>query len=519
MNASNWIQNPDRQRFLMELAAEALVAGKQRLTYTGAKNDPSPVGGVQPYIHGGGGLLSDPGQNPAIFSSIIHPDMGLWAALPIRNAPIVSGDYGGIDVEYLTTITGVTSGNVDDFDNQPTEACGDAPVAGLLKACTLTAPFGRYYVGIRQVDVRRVGRLATRGETPDFRLQNSGMENNPFAPQMFPSGGDWINDELRSRLYEGATGWQRLLAPRVYTADPTNNTNGARDFVGLDLQINTNKRDAFTQNLCPGMDSAITNFGSVNINDADANGFYIYDWIEAMMYYLQGSADRMGMSPVKWVVSMRRDLFYMLTRIWRVQSYVQSVRMVSTINTTSKDGAQIILSGQEEAKLRDEMYSGRFLTLPNGERLDVVLDDGIEVSVGSPASESVSEIYFVPVTALGGVPVTYWQYFNYDNAQTRRLAEMSRGQIYTTDGGRFLWTWNQRNGCFTVQFSGEPRLMMHTPYLAGRITNVAYQPLISSRSPYPGDSLFYNGGRLTGRLPLTYSEWSPSTPTFPGVVG
>lgn len=519
--APQWVENPDLQMAVVERAAQMLVDGKAKLSFLGQKNDPASVGGQGPYMHGGGGLLAAPGQNPVIFSSIVQPDIGVWSALPFRNTPVVSPEYGGIDVELITTLTGVTSGNVDDFNNQPNASCDDAPIAGMLKACTLPSPYGSFAVRTNQIDIKHVGRLSTRAEEPNFQLQNTGINENPFTPTVMPQGGSWINDEIQARLYEAAIGWQRVLAPQTYTGNPANNKagGGARQFVGLDLIINTgNKVDFFTQNLCSGMDSALTNFGSVNIDEADANGFYIYDWVEAMMYYLQANADRMGMSPVKWVVAMRRDLFYQLTRFWRVQSYVQNIRMVSTLNTTNKDGAQIVLSGQEEAQLRDEMYQGRFLSLPNGQRLEVIFDDGIAVTTGSPASEFVSSMYFIPVTAMGNVPITYWQYFNYDNGQARNIMQMARGQIWTSDGGKFIWTFNQRNGCFETQYWGSPRLMMHAPYLAGRIYNVGYQPLIASRSAYPVDNNFYNGGRTNSPLPLGYGEWSTSTPVWAGTL-
>jgi hypothetical protein len=58
----------------------------------------------------------------------------------------------------------------------------------------------------------------------------------------------------------------------------------------------------------------------------------------------------------------------------------------------------------------------------------------------------------------------------------------------------------------------EPRLMTHAPHLGGRIEDVAYNPGIASRDPFPGDSLYYNGGRLNnGTLPTYYSPFDPSS--------
>lgn len=516
----DWVTYTTKQQQALELMAELMLANKSHLTVDpalGYKNDPTVIGGVQPYVHGGGGLLSPAGQDPAIFSAIVQPDRGVLTALPIRNTVLMSDEYGGYDAPLYTTFTGVTAGDLDDWDNQPTAPCDDAPVAGLLKACTLTAPFGRFSAAVRQIDRKRMGRLVNLGETGDFRLQNGMITADPFTPQQTPqNGGDWINQEIAVRYFEAAMGFQRLLAPLVFTGNPINNTaqDGARQFMGLDLLINAgNKRDAFTSAVCTAMDSAIATFGGANVNEADADGNYIYEWFEYIMRYLNSNAERMGMAPASWVAVMRRDLFYELTRYWRIQYYVQFIRMMDTINTAAA-GGRINVEANDEAAMRDAMFKGRFLPLATGERLNVILDDGIAVT--AVGAESQSEVYFVPLTVLGSVPVTYWQYFNYENAQGRLFdQQLSRGQTYTTDGGKFLWAWSHKNGCFTAQWTTEPRIIMHTPYLAARLQDVNYQPLIAVRDAYPDGGLFYNGGRTNSPFPSYYNEWA-STPSWEG---
>lgn len=515
----------EKQGRLLELAAEIILSSKSHLQLSGngllegRKNNPTVVGGVQPYVHGGGGLLSTPGQDSAIFSAIIQPDRGVLTSLPIRNDVIMGGEYGGYDSPLYTTFTGVTQGAGETWSNQPDAPCDDAPVGGLLKACTLTAPFGRFSMAVRQLDRKRIGRLTNVGENPDFRLMNGMITNDPFTPQQTPNGGgDWINEEVQTRFIEAGMSFQRLVAPLVFTGDPNNNkaNDGARQFIGLDILINAgNKRDAITSSLCTAMDSLIANFNGANVNEAGPSGAYVYEWIEYMMRFLNANAERMGMGPVRWAVAMRRDLFYELTRYWRIQYYVQFIRTVNTINNGDY-GGQLNISANDEAGMRDAMYNGRFLPLSTGERLDVILDDGIaESAVGAEAQ---SDIYFIPLTVLGGTPVTYFQYFNFDNAQGRYFdQQLSRGQTHTTDGGKFLWSWNQKNGCWTGQWTTEPRIIMHTPYLAGRLENVNYSPLIRVRSPYPTDALFYDGGRLTSPYPSFYNEWT-TTPDWPGVT-
>ena len=48
------------------------------------------------------------------------------------------------------------------------------------------------------------------------------------------------------------------------------------------------------------------------------------------------------------------------------------------------------------------------------------------------------------------------------------------------------------------------------PHLAARITNISYTPIIGTRSPYPSDPDFYDGGK-TNRNSYSPSFWSPNT--------
>jgi hypothetical protein len=485
-------------------AAAVKAHANTRPTPIGRKNNPAGTAAA-PYVHGSGGLFSTPGLDAAIFNAMVQPMSGLASRLPVLPDPVASADYGGADTPMMPIFTGVTEG-ADDWANQPSTVCGDAPIGGLSKVCIQTAPYGLMSQGVREISLKRVGRLTNRGEMTDLRLMGQNLTQDPLRPaEMSLADLGWVNDEMKVRMFEAGVSFQRLVRPLVWAGNPTNNTNGARQFSGLELLINTGKKDLITGALCPAADSAITNWGNTDVAAA-LNGVYLLTHMERLHRYLKTLANQTGMSPVSWVLVMRPDLFQRLTEIVETQRYAAAIAMMKTINGTAPEGGQIHLDARTTLAEAEAMRNQSYLPL-NGEMMEVVQDDTIPETVVSGGFTS--DIYFVPMTALGGVPVTYWQFFSYDNAQARFLMGKTGGHAYTTDGGKFLWSVNFRNACFNMQYSSEPRILLHTPYLAARIDNVKYDPGIHSRDWNPDDALFYNGGRTNaGPNPAFYPDWS-----------
>jgi len=73
--------------------------------------------------------------------------------------------------------------------------------------------------------------------------------------------------------------------------------------------------------------------------------------------------------------------------------------------------------------------------------------------------------------------------------------------------GAFM-TWpRQTNTCFVLQSVIEPRLVLRTPYLAGRLQNVRYCPIQHTRDADPTGDYFVNGGKTSRSGPSFYSVW------------
>jgi hypothetical protein len=454
------------------------------------------------YAHGQGGLFSAAGLSRPLFSAMVLPIQGLQSRLPVRYSNETNPLHG-----IITGVTATTGSN-------PTGVCDDPPTAGLMKLCTHTFVFGRYSRQSRVFDIDRVGKVTNRGEFSDFQLMGnpfSGDTNIANAPTIpgFGGGNNPARTEVAKALFELAVSWSRDFANQIYEGNPANNTSGGgyAEFYGLNSLINTGYRDAITGIACAAADSIISSFANQNVATAAATAVrqitYVYR-------NLNNLAARANLSPVRWVLAMPYALFYELTDVW-------PCAYLSYRCTNLATGSTNFIDAGDQTEMRDRMRgnleerTGQYLLI-DGQEVPVVLDDAIdEDGVGS--GTFVSQIYFVPMTVLGGTPVTYMEYFNYDgpNGPMEMAKYMApEGSYYTTDGGRFLWHKKPpTNFCVQVAAKTEPRLILETPYLAARLTNIRYTPLLKERSPFTDSSYFVNGGRTD------YAGYGPSyyTPT------
>lgn len=439
------------------------------------------------YAFGSGGLFNTPGLNPGIINATILPTLGLQAALPV---------IGSVYQQPLTPIfTGVTA-STGSFSAAP---CGDTKVVGLAKLCNIATVFGRWSMKTPTMDLTRVGQITNRGYFTDFRLlgdpTNSTISNGvtPTLPQGGLSAA--ITGEVQKQMMQFRIGWAREFSKLLYAGNPTNNLgDGYKEFRGLDILINTGYQDAETGVWCTAANSLLQSFSSANFSTSSTAATALVALVQDMYRYLESLADRTGLSPMKLAIAMPRDMFYELTKVWPI-SYATTA---TTVIASGQTNTQLQVNAMDSANLRDEMRNGQFLMV-NGVRVQVVVDDAIaQTAIGSGVYEAT--IYFVPLYVLGNTPATYVEYFNFDGDGA--LAEASRifgipGKYFTTDAGRYAFV--KLNDDFCVAFKGAEiaRVRLDTPFLAARLTNVRYTAGIVSRSPYPGDATFYDGGKTS----------------------
>lgn len=471
---------------------DALLARMPEATRTkSVSSTPTSV-----YGHGPGGLFSTPGLNRPLFSAMILPRMGIQTRLPLRPSMDTNPLFG--------IITGVTATT----GSEPDGVCDDPKSAGMMKLCTHSYVYGRFSRQSRVFDVDRAGQIVNRGEFMDLQMMNNPLAGiqSPTSPSM--PGFDpqrAAQNEVAKALFELGVSWSRDFAKVLYTGNPSNNTTngGYKEFYGFETLVNTGYRDAETGTLCPAADSIVRSFGGL---DVSSNASAIVRQITNIYRNLKYLANRAGLDPVEWVLTMPFGLFYELTEVYPITYMTYRALAVPTGSQNYVDAGDLETM---RADMRGDLmnYTGQFLLI-DGQKVPVVIDDAVPETENGDGSFT-SDIYFIPMNVLGSTPVTFMEYFNYDSpngAMEMAKAFAPGDSYYTTDSGRFMWHKKPpTNFCVQLLAKTEPRLLLLTPYLAARLTDVKYLPLTHERSPFTDSAYFVNGGNTSQTAPSLYS--------------
>ncbi len=479
--------------FIDELEARM---GKKQANAWGVKAVPSGTPTTN-YMHGPGGIFGVSGIERDIISTRVQP-MGIAGALPARGTIRTNPLFG-----YITGFQ-ANSGTVADG------VCDDPETAGATKSCLQTAQFGRYSFQTKEIEVNRVGQQTDRGEFLDLRLINDPLlaqEGGLLAQNI--NGTPDLRREVLMAFVEVGVSFQNQLIQQVYQGNPANNSAGGgfKEFPGLDILIGTDKVDAITGINCPSLDSDIKDF-NYGLVCEEAEGTDIVEVVSYMYRFLRHNATRMNFNPTTWAIAMRQELFYEITACWPCSylTYRCSFRDADTQARVNVDAADGIA-------MRDAMRNGNYLLI-DGAQIPVVIDDGIVEETDADnaniaAGEFASDIYFIPMTVRGGMAVTYMEYQDYTQTAMMAIQDGRVGSFFWSDGGRFLWHAKPpTNWCNQWVSKIEPRIILLTPQLAGRIQNVRYSPLQHTRDPFPGDPYFVDGGETSRVGPSLFSDWN-----------
>jgi hypothetical protein len=243
--------------------------------------------------------------------------------------------------------------------------------------------------------------------------------------------------------------------------------------------------------------------------DVGTNAGTLVNTLTSMYRNRRYVASRTGLDPVEFVFAMNWGLFYEITAIWPCAYF--TVRCA----TASPDGTSSVVNvdAAEQIRMRDEMRgdiqnrTGQFLWI-DGQKVPVILDDAItETEVGGGIFSG--SIYLLPLTVLGGTPVTYLEYLNYDSPAGAMEAAQTfapAGTFYTSDSGRFFWIKKPpTNFCVQLEAKTQTRVRLDTPYLAARLTDIRWRPIQHERSPWESSAYFVDGGSTTYAAPSWYS--------------
>jgi hypothetical protein len=420
-------------------------------------------------LHGTGGIFSTPGLDRTVVTAYIRPH-GISNIL--RKIPSVD------ESPRFATLTGFT-----ETGTEPSNACDDAPT-GYVKGCNLTAQFGLVRRDTNTIDIDKVMLRLNRSDFKDLVLAGNVLGLTDLVPANL-NPNQMLNVLTMSEMIVAGTNAERKLVRDLWQG-----TVAAGTFPGLDAQITTGHVDADTGTSCPAVDSDVKDFNYNNVDGSDTLDIVAY--ISMLEYYLRNNAVKMGLDPVDWVFAMREQLWEELSAVWPIRYHTDRSAAVPA-------GSTLFLDGREMVAERDAMRNGMVLKV-NGRSYPVVTDDGIfehnNVNNGSlGAGEYASTIYMIPLQIASGIDATFMEYVDFRQAQPDVALLSAFGgapDFFWTDNGFFSWSIDQNRWCYQLSLKAEPRVVLRTPHLAGRIDSVKYLPLQHLRdtdldSPYHVD--------------------------------
>lgn len=446
------------------------------------KNDPAstvptgnvPHGQTQQPLGNVYGLFTQPGVRPEMYSALARP----YSVTSILN--VSRSEYNQEIIEILTGQTASAGTN-------PTGFCGNPAVVGNLKVCAQLTTFGKYYIKTELNAIPEVGQLKNRADIPR-NILNTPVGANPFMPDIFWSLPD-TRSQLRFETYRIGVDYERTLEQvAINGVQGTQNSDyigWITQFNGLDRLIKTGYADSVTGTTCPAADSAVQTFGA-NISGNGVGGFSIVESLSYLVQDLQTRAGQVGMDTVEHAIVLRRDLFNVLVEYWACEYWTYNCDGSAT-SPNNRDGATI-------QQLRTDMWNGRFLYV-NGQRVPVVFSDGLtRETVGANLFNS--DILVVPVR-WNGLPLLDFQYFPMDNLYITEFTNAFGVGTPITSAENGMWLIGQRSTglCLEWHFAMQGRMILETPFLAGRLDNCQYS--LAGRSPrdaYPGMSFYADGG-------------------------
>jgi len=155
----------------------------------------------------------------------------------------------------------------------------------------------------------------------------------------------------------------------------------------------------------------------------------------------------------------------------------------------------------------------RRMVIPiNGTEYPVVVDTGIfehnnANNANLNAGQFASTIYMLPLTITGNFPSLYMEYVDYRGATVDTNLLRGTEPFFWTDNGMFSWAMEFIKWCYKASLKIEPRIVLRTPHLAGKIENVRYTPLQHLREPDPDSPYHYDGGVSLRNPGTRYAVW------------
>lgn len=454
----------------------------------GQKNTPASTTLTAPALHGpfqGNnaqfGIFTQPGVRPERWSTLVRP-RSLARLLALNRSVYFQ--------ELLEVMTGVTASS----GTNATGFCGNPPTVGQGKVCEQVYSWGKWYIKTDLEAVAEVGQLRNRADVP-AEIINSGPTMNPLIPDLMYRLDD-TRSSLQYELWRLGVDLERTLEQVLVqgnTALGSANTHHGwiAEFAGLDSQIKTGHTDNPTGFACAAMDSIVISFNAdVNSTIGGGDGRNVTQALTDMVHAAEDRAMEMGMDDVVWAFVGRKEEFRALTEVLSCQYNTYRCTSTNNPNATLNEDAQ------RTNDLRLEMQNGKFLLL-DGVQYPYVYSEGV-VRDGIGANHFKSDLYLVPVS-WQGMPLLRLEYYPMDNPYSTEWANFTGTTTATLNNGLFIAGRRDTGLCMEYHFQSKMRLILETPWLAGRLDDVSYTYRAAIRNADPNDTWFYADGGRTYR--------------------
>lgn len=486
------------ERFLDGLAATL----EQKL----AKKAVSSVGSYGYYAHGPG--LFTPVMDPNVINAVQLPSAGLYSMLPELPTDFETPVYGIITGQTAGTDTGARG---DD--------CGPWGTSGFTQLCRQVEGLATQGITSPIINLNRIGHLVDRADFQDYRLIGDPFNYADSANNMQGflgtngNGGDFLNSDIEKIIREMDVEMVRRFYPDLWTSNPSNPADAYHDswYRGMQLKVNTGYQDVITGTACPAADSLVIPFstvatGGTNITTTASASTTMVDLAQDLVYTFERKAKQQGLDPVQWVFVGTPELFMEITAAWPC-SYMTNRCLTASAGTPNQVQASDML------KMREEMRAGSFLWV-GGKQIPFIVDESIPQTQGAGAAGAgtyTSDLYYLPLTVRGNFPVLFKTYFNYNKRGAAADAIKKFGPalygVSVSPNGKYLYASDKTYECFKIKATFRPGLVLRTPFLAARITNISYKPRLITTSWNPSSPSNYVGGGVSlwnGTAPSVY---------------
>lgn len=441
----------------------------------GAKHDPASTASTWTAPHGLGGIFSPGAVRPEMYSTIPRPTNNFMGRIPLIQS--------NKDNEIYEILTGVTATQ----GNAAADSCSEGPTPGRLKVCRQTFAWGEMKV---DTEVHRLANFGRRLDYQDMDRQvlNFQAPNSPYIPQVPTMD---LNTRLGKQFVELGLGVELAMEYVDFVGVAGSTSNSAylnlyiSQYAGLESLVKTGYVDSVSSVACSAADSIIVTHNAPIGSTGTNGGSFIQNMVD-LYFAAKERARVVGMADVDFAFVMHPKAWRAVAEVWACAYWTD--RCAGTqYNETQRDAMRI-------TEFRDELYRGQYL-LVDGDPVPVLLSTGIPAT-GVSSNVYNTDIYLIPLSWRGR-PLIFRQYFPLANAEAQQFLGMENDARVINNGLYAVGKRSANGLCTKFEFYSKHRLILDTPFLAGRVNDVQITFRASTLDVRVGESNYRNGGQST----------------------